>query len=82
VPRSLRSCIQQVADVLPKIESLSGSQDAGRLPKLRAGEMALRLRHADIDELLASGLHRWVTAFLAESAELSESIRLAYFEPQ
>lgn len=80
VPRSLRSCIQQVADVLPKIESLSGSADAGRLPKLKAGELALRLRHADIDELLASGLHRWVTGFLAESAELSEAIRQAYFE--
>lgn len=80
LPRSLRACIQQVADVLPKIESLSGSLDAGRAPKLKAGEMALRLRHADIDALLATGLHPWITVFLAESAALSEAIAQAYFE--
>jgi uncharacterized alpha-E superfamily protein len=80
VPRSLRSCIQQVASVLPQIECLRGKQDAGRLPKLRADEMALRLNHADIDELLAAGLHLWITAFLNESAGLSEAIRQAYFE--
>lgn len=80
VPRSLRSCMAQVADVLPQIESQGGALDAGRLPKRRAGELLLGLQYADIDQLLASGLHRWVTQFLSESAALSEAIRQAYFE--
>jgi uncharacterized alpha-E superfamily protein len=80
VPRSLRSCAAQVADVLPQIECQVGSLDAGRAPKLLAGQMALQLRHADIDAILETGLHAWITRFLEESAELSGAISRAYFE--
>jgi uncharacterized alpha-E superfamily protein len=49
-------------------------------PKLLAGQMALQLRHADIDAILETGLHAWITRFLEESAELSGAISRAYFE--
>ena len=42
--------------------------------------MALQLRHADIDAILETGLHAWITRFLEESAELSGAISRAYFE--
>ncbi|MBH9554328.1 alpha-E domain-containing protein [Inhella gelatinilytica] len=80
VPRSLRSCAAQVAAVLPEIQCQAGSLDAGRTPKLLAGQMALKLQHADIDAILDTGLHAWITHFLDESAQLSSAISRAYFE--
>ncbi len=80
VPRSLRSCVGQVAAVLPEIQCQPGSLDAGRTPKLLAGQLALQLQHADIDAILAAGLHHWVTEFLTESAAVSAAINQSYFE--
>jgi len=33
-----------------------------------------------VDEILSTGLHRWLTGFLDDAAQLSDAIRAAYLE--
>ncbi len=80
VPRSLRACCDEIRAILPQIEARIGAEDAGRGAKLRAGQLALRLEYGVVDEILDTGLHAWLTAFLEDSALLSLSIQRAYFE--
>ncbi|WP_271007491.1 alpha-E domain-containing protein [Paucibacter sp. B51] len=80
VPRSLRACCDEIREILPLIEARSGALDAGRQVKLLAGRLALRLAYGEVGEILATGVHRWLTGFLEESAQLSDAIRLAYLE--
>jgi len=80
VPRSLRACCDEIRAILPQIEARSGSLDAGRQVKQLAGRLALSLEYGEVGEILATGVHRWLTGFLQESAELSDAIRAAYLE--
>ena len=80
VPRSLRACCDEIRAILPLIEARGGAADAGRQVKLLAGRLALRLEYGAVDEILAEGVHRWLTGFLEESFELSDAIRQAYLE--
>ncbi|MDM4768341.1 alpha-E domain-containing protein [Pelomonas sp. SE-A7] len=80
VPRSLRACSDEIVAILPHIEARAGSEDAGRVAKQRAGQLALRLSYGTADEVLTQGIHGWLTGFLEESAGLGDAIRRAYFE--
>lgn len=80
VPRSLRACCDEIRAILPQIEARSGSLDAGRQVKQLAGRLALSLEYGEVGEILSTGVHRWLTGFLQESAELSDAIRAAYLE--
>jgi uncharacterized alpha-E superfamily protein len=80
VPRSLRACCDEIRAILPQIEAREGADDAGRLVKQRAGALALRLQYGAVDEILATGLHPWLTGFLDESAALGLAVQRAYFE--
>ncbi len=82
VPRSLRACCDEIRSILPQIESREGALDAGRIVKQLAGELALRLEYGSVDEILAAGLHPWLTGFLEDSARLGVAIQRAYFEAQ
>jgi uncharacterized alpha-E superfamily protein len=80
VPRSLRACCDEIRAILPQIEAARRRPNRGRQVKQRAGELALRLEYSDVDEILATGLHEWLTDYLQESARLGEAIRTAYLE--
>ena len=80
VPRSLRACCDEIVAILPKIEARLGADDAGRQVKRLAGQLALRLEYGVVDEILDAGVHRWLTGFLEESADLGTAIREAYLE--
>ena len=80
VPRSLRACCDEIRTILPDIESLPGSLDAGREVKLLAGKLALELEYGTVDEILDAGVHHWLTEFLAQSARLGDAIGKAYLE--
>ena len=80
VPRSLRACCDEIRTILPDIEALPGSLDAGREVKLLAGKLALKLEYGVVDDILDAGVHRWLTDFLAQSARLGDAIGKAYLE--
>ncbi len=80
VPRSLRACCDEIRAILPLIEARAGALDAGREVKQLAGRLSLRLEYGAVDEILSTGLHRWLTAFLEDAAQLSDAIRAAYLE--
>jgi uncharacterized alpha-E superfamily protein len=80
IPRSLRACCDEIVAILPHIEAKPGAQDAGREVKRLAGQLALRLEYGAVDEILDTGVHRWLTQFLEESAQLANAIREAYLE--
>jgi uncharacterized alpha-E superfamily protein len=80
VPRSLRACCDEIRAILPQIEARTGDADAGRHVKRLAGQLALRLEHGAVDEILELGVHDWLTGFLGESARLSDAIGEAYLE--
>ncbi|MDC6168073.1 alpha-E domain-containing protein [Paucibacter sp. XJ19-41] len=80
IPRSLRACCDEIVAILPHIEAKPGAQDAGREVKRLAGQLALRLEYGAVDEILDAGVHRWLTQFLEESAQLANAIREAYLE--
>jgi uncharacterized alpha-E superfamily protein len=80
VPRSLRTCYDEIRSILMHVDAGQGSADAGRPVKRLVGELALRLEYGDIDEVLEVGLHEWLTEYLQESARIGEAIRMAYFE--
>ena len=80
VPRSLRACCDEIRNILPQIEARSGDADAGRQVKRLAGQLALRLEHGAVDEILELGVHDWLTRFLEESALLGDAIGEAYLE--
>ncbi|MCV2350639.1 alpha-E domain-containing protein [Paucibacter sp. Y2R2-4] len=80
VPRSLRACCDEIRGILPQIEARPGALDAGREVKQLAGRLSLRLEYGAVDEILSTGLHRWLTGFLDDAAQLSDAIRAAYLE--
>ncbi|MBL8507172.1 alpha-E domain-containing protein [Chitinimonas sp. JJ19] len=80
VPRSLRACCDEIRAILPQIEAAEGALDAGRHVKQLAGKLAVQLEYGSVDEIMAQGLHDWLTGFLTRSARLGEAIRAAYLE--
>jgi uncharacterized alpha-E superfamily protein len=69
MPRSLRFCYDQVADLLNRLT------DGRRLECERmAGEFSSRLRYARIEKVLAGGLHDFLMEVLDRNAELHGQI--------
>ena len=73
MPRSLAACFDQVKDALDRIE---GQQDQGA--KRLAGELHVRLTHADIEEIFQGGLHEYLEECLDDIGELGNRIQRAY----
>lgn len=80
VPRSLRACYAEIWSNLAEVRGGQGGEDAGRIAKQLAGQLAISLEYGAVDEILAEGLHEWLTGFLMRSAELGEAIHTAYLE--
>ncbi|BAU75022.1 alpha-E domain-containing protein [Metapseudomonas furukawaii] len=75
VPRSLRACMEELDHILA---SLPG--DNGRPAQRLAAELDARLRYTAIDEILAEGLHTWLTDFILMVRQLARAIHSSYLE--
>jgi uncharacterized alpha-E superfamily protein len=73
MPRSLAACFDQVKEALERID---GKQDKGT--KRLAGELHVRLTHADIEEIFQGGLHEYLEQCLDDIGELGNRIQRAY----
>ena len=75
VPRSLRSCLDEINQILA---SLPGNN--GRPAQRLVAELEARLRYTGIDDILAEGLHGWLSDFILQVRELANAIHSAYLE--
>lgn len=75
VPRSLRSCLGEINQILA---SLPGNN--GRPAQRLVAELDARLRYTGIDDILAEGLHGWLSDFILQVRELANAIHSAYLE--
>ena len=73
MPRSLLACLDQINQAM---ERLQGQND--RAARRLAGEILVRLTHADIEEIFSSGLHEYLTGCIADMHELGGRIQKAY----
>jgi uncharacterized alpha-E superfamily protein len=76
MPRSLRSCMRFIHETLALLCDAS-SRDVERM----AGEMHARLSYARTDEIMAFGLHEYLTAFLEHMARLGDEVSTIFFQP-
>jgi uncharacterized alpha-E superfamily protein len=76
MPRSLFSCYDQVTNDLDLLASAYGGKH-GECHRL-AGEMHGRLRDGEIAQIMASGLHEFLTEFIGRSAVLGDAIGKLY----
>lgn len=76
MPRSLRRSTSQIVE---QLEATANDQSGETLR--RAGELDASLRYARIDDILAMGLHPWLTGFLARIADLGERIAQDFLVP-
>jgi uncharacterized alpha-E superfamily protein len=73
MPRSLAACFEQITQAM---ERLQGQHD--RAARRLAGEIFVRLTHADIEEIFQDGLHEYLTQCIADMHELGGRIQKAY----
>ncbi len=76
MPRSLLACLNEVMSNLAMVTSDSLSETQRRAGKLRA-----ELQYARIDEILATGLHAFLTQFLDRVNELGAHISREFLVP-
>lgn len=76
IPRSLHFCLRDVYDILCKVQNVN-SYEATRL----AGEIYASLQFGLVENIFASGLHEYLTAFLESTSRLGAEINTAFFAP-
>jgi uncharacterized alpha-E superfamily protein len=76
MPRSLLGCLNEVMSNLAMVTSNQSSETQRRAGKLRAD-----LQYARIDEILATGLHAFLTQFLDRVNELGAHISREFLVP-
>ena len=75
VPRSLRSCVEMLCELLPAIEG-----NAGINAKRQAAVMFARLQYGDIRYILDTGVNEYLGDFLRRINELADTLRQEYLE--
>lgn len=75
VPRSLRSCMEMLCELLPAIEG-----NAGINAKRLAAVQYARLQYGDMHHVLEIGLHEYLSDFLRRVNELADTIHHEYLE--
>jgi len=75
VPRSLRACVEEIAELLPRIQG-----NTGHHAKRLAATLHAELSYNEIDTILASGLHTYLEQFLGKIYALGEAVHGAYLE--
>ncbi len=76
MPRSLLACLNELMSNLAMVTSDTGSETQRRAGKLRAD-----LQYARIDEILATGLHAFLTQFLDRVNEIGAHISREFLVP-
>ena len=76
MPRSLLACLQEVVDNL----ALVANEQSGETQR-KAGRLLADLRYARIDEILATGLHAYLTQFLERVNALGADISRDFLVP-
>ena len=76
MPRSLRSCVRFIHETLVRL-----SDEHSRAVERMAGEMHARIAYARTDDIIAFGLHEYLTAFLEHIARLGAEVSTAFFAP-
>lgn len=76
MPRSLLACLNEVMSNLAMVTSDASSETQRRAGKLRAD-----LQYARIDEILATGLHAFLTQFLDRVNEIGANISREFLVP-
>jgi uncharacterized alpha-E superfamily protein len=76
MPRSLLGCLNEVMRNLAMVSSDANSETTRRAGKLRAD-----LQYARIDEILANGLHAYLTQFLDRVNEIGAHISREFLVP-
>lgn len=77
MPRSLHACLREVVYNL-KVVAHEGALDSQR----RAGRLLADLQYGQIDEILETGLHAYLTQFLDRVNQLGEFIAKDYLVPE
>ncbi len=75
VPRSLRACVDEIAELLPRIKG-----DTGHRAKRLAATLHAEMSYGQIDNILDDGLHTYLTQFLNQIHGLGDAIHGAYLE--
>jgi uncharacterized alpha-E superfamily protein len=76
MPRSLHRCMNEVYGILTTVAN-SQSKETER----RAGELHAALHFARIEDIVAAGLHDWLTDFLGRTADLGNRIAADFLLP-
>ncbi len=76
MPRSLLGCLNEVMNNLAMVTS-----DANSETRRRAGKLRSDLQYARIDEILANGLHAFLTQFLDRVNELGAHLSREFLVP-
>ena len=76
MPRSLHACMNEVVSNLAMVGSEPSFESSRRAGKLRA-----EIQYANIEELLANGLHAFLTQFLDRVNEIGASISREFLVP-
>ena len=76
MPRSMLTCMKEVQQILDLVAN-ARSHETQRL----AGSLHSRLRYGRIDDILAVGLHGYLTDFLSKTAELGNGIAQDFLVP-
>lgn len=76
MPRSLHRCMNEVYNILTQV-----ANDQSRETERRAGELHSSLHFARIEDIVASGLHDWLTNFLGRTADLGSRIAADFLVP-
>ncbi len=77
MPRSLHASLNEVVHNLSMV-----AVDPGSDTQRRAGKLCSELKYGRIDEILASGLHAYLTQFLDRVNELGAGIAREYLMPE
>ena len=76
MPRSMRSCFDAITECLDDLADAYGGR-AGECHRL-AGAMHARLRYGRIDDILAQGLHEFLTEYIDNTVVLGDEIGKFY----
>ncbi|MBP8062185.1 MAG: alpha-E domain-containing protein, partial [Polaromonas sp.] len=76
MPRSLLGCLNEVMSNLAMVSSDPASET-----RRRAGKLCADLQYARIDEILANGLHAYLTQFLDRVNEIGAHISREFLVP-
>ncbi len=81
LPRSLHFCADRMHQAVQQIAGITGGGRSQRLTRL-TGRLQAKVRYGQIDEILADGLHTFLSDFVDQCQEVHVAIYQAYIDHQ